>query len=118
MTAFWRWPELSPALFVYFAHDIIGYMNGDAGQIIGYIFSIFIITLFSMILHELMHGFVALKLGDNTAKYSGRLTLNPLKHIDPVMTILVPMLLAIAGGPIFGGAKPVPVNKYKLKLYI
>ena len=115
MTAFWRWPELSPALFVYFAHDIIGYMNGDAGQIIGYIFSIFIITLFSMILHELMHGFVALKLGDNTAKYSGRLTLNPLKHIDPVMTILVPMLLAIAGGPIFGGAKPVPVNKYKLK---
>lgn len=90
-------------------------MNDDAGQIIGYIFSIFIITLFSMILHELMHGFVALKLGDNTAKYSGRLTLNPLKHIDPVMTILVPVLLAIAGGPIFGGAKPVPVNKYKLK---
>ena len=90
-------------------------MNGDLGQIIGYIFSVFVITLFSMILHELMHGLVALKLGDDTAKYSGRLTLNPLKHIDPVMTIIVPIFLALMGGPIFGGAKPVPINTHKLK---
>ena len=90
-------------------------MSGDLGQVLGYIFSIFIITLFSMILHELAHGAVALKLGDDTAKYSGRLTLNPFKHIDPIMTIIVPILLALAGGPIFGGAKPVPINTRKLK---
>ena len=90
-------------------------MSDNWIQAVGYIFAVFIITLFSMILHELAHGLVALKLGDDTAKYSGRLSLNPLKHIDPVMTILVPVLLAIMGGPIFGGAKPVPINKYKLK---
>ena len=90
-------------------------MSGDLTHILGYVFAVFIITLFSMILHELMHGVVALKLGDDTAKYSGRLSLNPLKHIDPVMTIMVPILLALTGGPIFGGAKPVPINKYKLK---
>ena len=111
----WRAGGLSPALFVHFTRVIMKYMGDDMRQIIGYVFSVFVITLFSMILHELMHGFAALKLGDNTAKYSGRLSLNPLKHIDPVMTILVPVLLALAGGPIFGGAKPVPVNKYKLK---
>ena len=90
-------------------------MSDDITHTLGYVFAVFIITLFSMILHELMHGVVALKLGDDTAKYSGRLSLNPLKHIDPVMTIMVPILLALMGGPIFGGAKPVPINKYKLK---
>ena len=90
-------------------------MSDDLTHTLGYVFAVFIITLFSMILHELMHGVVALKLGDDTAKYSGRLSLNPLKHIDPVMTIMVPILLALMGGPIFGGAKPVPINKYKLK---
>ncbi len=90
-------------------------MNNDLAQTLGYVFSVFIITLFSMILHELMHGFVALKLGDDTAKHSGRLSLNPLKHIDPVMTIIVPIILALMGGPIFGGAKPVPINTRKLK---
>ncbi|MCR4753853.1 MAG: site-2 protease family protein [Candidatus Saccharibacteria bacterium] len=90
-------------------------MSDDITHTLGYIFAVFIITLFSMILHELMHGVVALKLGDDTAKYSGRLSLNPLKHIDPVMTIMIPILLALMGGPIFGGAKPVPINKYKLK---
>ena len=49
-------------------------------------------------------------LGDNTAKIQGRLTLNPLKHIDPFLTIILPLLLLISGGPIFGGAKPVPFN--------
>lgn len=70
-----------------------------------------IILLFSVILHEVMHGLVALKFGDHTAEAAGRLTLNPLPHIDPVGTILLPLLLTITGSPImFGWAKPVPVN--------
>lgn len=73
------------------------------------------IILFSMVLHELAHGVVAYWLGDETAKDDGRLTLNPVKHIDPVMSILVPVLLYMSGGPIFGGAKPVPVNTRNLR---
>lgn len=76
---------------------------------------ILIVILFSMVLHELAHGLVAYWLGDDTAKDDGRLTLNPAKHIDPVMSILVPVLLFMTGGPIFGGAKPVPVNTRRLK---
>jgi len=64
--------------------------------------------LISMTLHEAMHAFVAYWLGDNTAKFEGRLTLNPLKHIDPFLSIILPLGLALVGGPIFGGAKPVP----------
>lgn len=71
--------------------------------------------LFSMTLHEAMHGFVANWLGDDTAKLQGRLTLNPIKHIDPFLTILMPLALAIVGGPIFGGAKPVPFNPDRVK---
>lgn len=66
-------------------------------------------------LHELAHGLVAYRLGDDTAKEDGRLTLNPLKHLDPWLSVAMPLLLLISGGPIFGGAKPVPVNSYKLK---
>lgn len=66
------------------------------------------VILISMTLHEAMHGFVSYWLGDDTAKLQGRLTLNPLKHIDPFLTILLPLTLAIIGAPIFGGAKPVP----------
>ena len=73
------------------------------------------VILFSMVLHELAHGLVAYWLGDETAKDDGRLTLNPVKHIDPVMSILVPVLLYMSGGPIFGGAKPVPVDTRNLK---
>ena len=73
------------------------------------------IILVSMTLHEAMHAFMSYWLGDDTAKVQGRLTLNPLKHIDPFMTILLPLLLAIAGGPIFGGAKPVPFNPHRVK---
>lgn len=70
-----------------------------------------IILLFSVILHEVMHGVLALKFGDHTAKEMGRLTLNPLPHIDLVGTILLPALLILSGSPIlFGWAKPVPVN--------
>lgn len=71
--------------------------------------------LVSMTFHEVMHGFVSYWLGDDTAKLQGRLTLNPLKHIDPFLTLLMPLLLAIAGLPIFGGAKPVPFNPDRVR---
>lgn len=65
----------------------------------------------AVIIHEIAHGWVALKLGDATAKLSGRLTLNPLAHIDPVGTIILPLFLVLSGAPfLFGWAKPVPVN--------
>lgn len=73
------------------------------------------VILVSMMLHELAHGYVAYWLGDDTAKENGRLTLNPLKHLGPFMSVLLPVILFIAGGPIFGGAKPVPINTRNLK---
>ena len=73
------------------------------------------IVVGSVILHELSHGIVAYWLGDHTAKDAGRLTFNPIKHIDPYMSILVPVILYILNAPVFGGAKPVPVNYHKLK---
>lgn len=73
------------------------------------------VILVSMTLHEVMHGFTAYWLGDDTAKHLGRLTLNPVKHIDPFLTILLPLLLIVAGGPVFGGAKPVPFNPTRLR---
>lgn len=73
------------------------------------------VILVSMTIHEAMHGFMAYWLGDDTAKDEGRLTLNPIKHIDPFLTILLPVMLAIIGGPIFGGAKPVPFNPNRVR---
>jgi len=72
------------------------------------------ILFFSIILHEFAHGYVAYRLGDQTAYYSGRLTLNPLKHVDPVGTIGVPLLCYVTGLPLFGWAKPVPINPLRL----
>ncbi len=76
-----------------------------------------VILLFSVILHEVMHGLVALRFGDRTAERAGRLTLNPIPHIDPVGTILLPALVLIPAflsgtppGPLLAWAKPVPVN--------
>lgn len=70
----------------------------------------------AVIFHEVAHGYVALQLGDPTAYYAGRLTLNPLKHIDLMGTIIVPALLIVSGvGFVFGWAKPVPVNYYNLR---
>lgn len=70
-----------------------------------------VILLFSVIIHEVMHGYIALRYGDETAKRMGRLTLNPIPHIDPIGTVLVPLLLIISGSSLlFGWAKPVPVN--------
>jgi len=75
-----------------------------------------VILVYSAILHEIAHGYVAYRLGDPTAKLRGRLTLNPISHIDPYMTVLIPLLLLITGSPIiFGGAKPVPVDPFNLR---
>ncbi len=75
-----------------------------------------IILVFSAILHEIAHGFVAEKLGDPTARLLGRLTLNPKPHIDPMMTLALPLILFLAGSPvIIGGAKPVPVDPFNLR---
>lgn len=76
---------------------------------------IFVVILLSMTIHEAMHAFMGYFLGDNTAKIEGRLTLNPLKHIDPFMTILLPLTMALLGGPVFGGAKPVPFNPNRVR---
>lgn len=70
--------------------------------------------IIAIVFHEVAHGFVAWKLGDPTAKQLNRLSLNPIRHIDPVGTLLVPGALALAGGPIFGWAKPVPVMQNRL----
>jgi Zn-dependent protease len=76
---------------------------------------IIIILIMSVVVHEVSHGYAALMLGDSTAKYQGRLTLNPLKHLDPVGSIIVPLLGYFAGGFIIGWAKPVPFNPYNLR---
>ena len=80
-----------------------------------------LVLIFSVVIHEVSHGYAAKALGDNTAEEMGRLTLNPIKHIDPVGSILVPLFLYISakllGGPmfLFGWANPVPYNPYRLK---
>jgi Zn-dependent protease len=70
--------------------------------------------LFAITVHEAAHGWMARRLGDRTAEMLGRLTLNPIKHIDPIGTVLVPAILLLAGGFIFGWAKPVPVDPRNL----
>ncbi len=77
-----------------------------------------IILIFSAVIHEVAHGAMAYRLGDSTAKFSGRLTLNPIKHLDLFGSLILPglMLLLTAGrGPIFGWAKPVPINPYNFR---
>ncbi len=73
-----------------------------------------VIILLSVVVHEVMHGYAAYLLGDPTARLAGRLTLNPIKHLDPVGSVVVPILTAMAGIP-FGWAKPVPFNPYNLR---
>lgn len=86
------------------------YMN----QAVDIIFKIAIL-IFSVIIHEVSHGAVAYALGDSTAKDEGRLTLNPIPHIDFFGSIILPLLLSFSHGPILGWAKPVPYNPYYLK---
>lgn len=74
------------------------------------------ILLFSVIVHEIAHGWTALRCGDPTARDAGRLTLNPIPHIDPFMTVMLPLLLILTrAGIVIGGAKPVPVNPYNFR---
>lgn len=86
-------------------------MNFD----ITYLIIVLIVILLSMTLHEAMHAFVGYWLGDDTAKREGRLTLNPIKHLDPFLSIILPLGLALVGAPIFGGAKPVPFNPDRVR---
>jgi Zn-dependent protease len=71
--------------------------------------------VFAIVFHEVAHGLVARRLGDPTAQERGRLTLNPIKHIDPFGTVILPLLLAISHAPVFGWARPVPVNYARLR---
>ncbi len=74
-----------------------------------------LVLLFSAIIHEVSHGWAAFRLGDDTAKAAGRLTLNPMVHLDPIGSFLLPLLLFLTGSPfIIGWAKPVPYNPYRL----
>jgi len=84
-----------------------------------YLFLI-IILIFSIVIHEVSHGTMANYLGDPTAKYAGRLTLNPISHLDPIGSVILPIFLIImakimGGGIIFGWAKPVPINPYNFR---
>lgn len=79
------------------------------------IFFSLITILIAMVVHEFAHGFSAYLLGDETAKKDGRLTLNPLAHMDPYISVILPLICALSGLPVIGGAKPVPVNSRELK---
>ncbi len=83
-------------------------------QGIDFLFSI-VVLIFSVVVHEVSHGYAADSLGDPTARHSGRLTLNPLKHVDAFGSVILPMLTYWAGGFIFGWAKPVPYNPHNLR---
>jgi len=85
-------------------------VNFDAQTIV-----MLVLLIPSITFHEFMHGYAAYRLGDPTAKDAGRLTLNPIKSIDPFGTILLPLLMSLSGGPIFGYAKPVPYNPMYFK---
>jgi len=87
----------------------------DPGQFIQQLSIWALPTIFAIILHEVMHGVVARALGDDTAARAGRLTLNPLSHIDPIGTIALPAILLFLHLPVFGYAKPVPVNFARLR---
>jgi len=82
---------------------------------LGYLVYLLVIIIVSMTLHEAVHGYVSYWLGDDTALKEGRLTLNPIKHLDPVFSIALPLVLAVVGAPIFGGAKPMPFNPHNVK---
>src|SRR6202034_2243083 len=71
---------------------------------------VLVVVIPSIMLHEVAHGAVAYAFGDDTAKRAGRLTLNPIRHVDPVGTLILPGIMALSGLGVFGWAKPVPVN--------
>lgn len=82
-----------------------------SSNVIAQIILMIIPLLFAVTIHEVAHGYVAYRMGDSTAMLAGRLTLNPVKHLDPIGSIIIPLVLKLSGSPvIFGYAKPVPVN--------
>ncbi|HUU37835.1 MAG TPA: site-2 protease family protein [Candidatus Desulfaltia sp.] len=83
-------------------------------NIFSLVISLFVL-LFAITIHEAAHGWAASKFGDDTARSMGRVTLNPIAHIDPFGTVLLPLLLVIMNAPVFGWAKPVPVNPFNLR---
>lgn len=95
-----------------FIHFFLLYLMPQEFVLIGFYF---LALLYSVIIHEVSHGVMALWLGDTTAKYADRLNLNPAKHIDPFGSIILPALLILTTGSAFGWAKPVPYNPYNLK---
>ncbi len=99
--ALWFWP---------IRHPILGAMTDTLALILVLAPAL----VMAIVFHEVAHGYAARLLGDPTASERGRLTLNPIAHVDPVGTLLVPGTLALLGGPMFGWAKPVPVNKWRL----
>lgn len=93
----------------------MGLITMQEFDIIQAVFSVAILV-FSVVAHEVSHGYMAQYLGDPTARLAGRLTMNPVKHIDPIGSILVPIVTALMpGGFVFGWAKPVPYNPYNLR---
>src|SRR5215203_2175656 len=107
------WPGLTPlesacyrALFRYLGEGEPAVPNID----VGYIILFFVVFLFSLSVHESAHAFVSNMFGDDLGRSLGRITLNPVPHIDPFGTILFPLIGILAGGFMFGWAKPVPVN--------
>lgn len=93
---------------------LIWYHKTTMNQAVEFIFQI-LILIFSVVIHEVSHGAVAYAMGDDTAKEEGRLTLNPLKHLDPFGSVILPALTYLLGGFIFGWARPVPYNPDNLK---
>lgn len=94
-----------------FRYNFCNMFPSDPIQILFFI----AILIMSVVLHELAHGYAALYKGDPTAKYEGRLTLNPLSHLDPIGSFLVPLVTYVAGGFLFGWARPIPYNPYNLR---
>jgi Zn-dependent protease len=90
-------------------------MNENTQMMIYQAASWIIPLVIAIVFHEVAHGLVARYYGDMTAANAGRLTLNPIRHVDPVGTIILPLILAVAGAPVFGWAKGVPVNDQKMR---
>ncbi len=92
-------------------------LDSNIGQLLLQLLPLLLVLLFSLTVHEAAHAWTANRLGDPTARRLGRISLNPAVHIDPIGTILLPLVAFMAGGLIFGWAKPVPVNPMNLKNY-
>jgi len=90
-------------------------MMNERSELMEFKLFLYIIIIFSAVLHEFFHGWTANYLGDPTAKYAGRLTLNPLKHLDMFGTVILPLFLLFFSGAFIGWAKPVPYNPYNLR---